>query len=760
MAQSYIQLIRSSVLILAIHILTCTVLIVDAQNTNFSYLSFSTPEPFLMVQDVQYYADQSCFLMNSRAASMLSSSCGRLLYNETVRMKDSPSGAVASFQTAFTFNIIGSNSYNYPGFGYVHADGLAFTFARAIDFQGQNPGGTLCLISAAGNGDPSNRVFAVEFDTFPNYWYDDPSDSHIGVDVNSMNSTWSYNLCGGDVYNCSYLCNGGFFTAWIDYDSASQKLEVFFANGSLYNNTAKPRRPVIQANLSLSELLDDDMYVGFSSSTGKWSEVHQIMSWKFTTIGMPDVLNESPSPAGVGTNISGSINPDGSRRVGIIAGFTAGAAAALLAVGFFIARHRSRKSSMNRDDKFNLLGQNLVPRAFTYKELTKATKNFSRSELLGSGGFGAVYKGTLPSGAVVAVKWMRHESKRGEESFQAEAASLSQIRHRNLVQLRGWCSEEEKLFLVYDYMRNGSLDEWLYQSSHRKKVEPLPLTLRHSVLSGVATALSYLHEECAQCVLHRDIKSSNVLLDGELNAYLGDFGLARLIDHQKMEKTTMMAGTLGYMAPEMPHTGKATKETDVFSFGVLILEVMCGTRPLESTAIERGDGVLVDRVWRAHEAGYILQAADPRLRTFPRSAVDSSSYSEFESQDESSIIRSSDLQVDHSPITTPDSGLEEKSRIVNLLQLGLLCCNPNPEDRPSMRLVSQLLQISESEELLLPPLPVCKPQARHSKPGFSQFVIRSAGSSPPVSAVIVQDAGLGSSYSIPPVDSEQRGGRL
>jgi serine/threonine protein kinase len=684
-----------------------TVPVVEAQNTNFNFPFFGAQDQdsFLMVDDVQYFAENSSFLLNERAAALSIESCARLLYSDPVRMKDSSSGAVASFQTAFTFQITSQNT--------MHGDGMSFTFVSNSSFTGQTGGGDLCLVQSANNGQASNQVFAVEFDTYYNREYNDSSDSHIGVDINSVNSSWSYNLCTGNAWNCSYLTNGGYFTAWIDYDNASQSLQVFFANGSLYNNTPKPRQAIITAAVPLTGLVGDYMYVGFTSSTGRSFEVHQIQSWTFTSTGIPTGANRS-------------------RKVGIIVGVSVGVVAALLALACFIIPRCWSLRSRKKKDKFSLVDQNLVPRMFTYRELTKATKSFSKSELLGSGAFGSVYKGTLPSGALVAVKRMRHESTHGEESFLAEAASLSQIRHRNLVQLRGWCHEEEQLFLVYDYMCNGSLDEWLYHFSKRRgkvkgaslnrDVEALPLGLRYSVLSGVAAALSYLHEECMQCVLHRDIKSSNVLLDGDLNAYLGDFGLARLIDHQKMEKTTMMAGTLGYMAPEMPHTGKATRESDVYSFGVLVLEVMCGMRPLDVTAIERGDGILVDMVWRAHEAGNVLQVADSRLgATFPRSH--SALGLEFESEGAESV-----------PMHGPDDAMEETKLITNLLHLGLLCCNPNPEDRPSTRLVSQLLQSSENLEMSMPSLPACKPRADYSTPGFSQFVKAALSSSEALSS--------------------------
>lgn len=188
----------------------------------------------------------------------------------------------------------------------------------------------------------------------------------------------------------------------------------------------------------------------------------------------------------------------------------------------------------------------------------------------------------------------------------------------------------------------------------------------------------------------------------------------------------MMAGTLGYMAPEMPHTGKATKESDVYSFGVVTLEVMCSARPLDVIAIERGDGILVDRVWRAHEAGNILLVADTRLgTTFPNPSHNSGSGSGLDSnpQEASSIFDPSDAALE-----------SDKKMMTNLLLLGLLCCDPNPEDRPTMRMVSQWLQSSEAMEMSMPSLPRCKPQARYSKPGFSHMaMIRS----PPTSSAIV-----------------------
>ncbi|CAM6013028.1 unnamed protein product, partial [Sphagnum balticum] len=359
---------------------------------------------------------------------------------------------------------------------------------------------------------------------------------------------------------------------------------------------------------------------------------------------------------------AGSVNV----RIRLVAGICAAAAAVVLflcgmmcLIGYrrhVITKAVRSKSSM----RFDTLG--LGPRNFTYKQLNVATRNFSDSELLGRGGMGSVYRGVLrPENVVVAVKRIRDESKKGEQGFLAEATSISQIRHRNLVQLQGWCYEDRNLLLVYDFMSNGSLDQWLYNNTHKarsKYARGLSWELRYSILSGVAAALAYLHEEWQQCVLHRDIKPSNVMLDAEFNAHLGDFGLARLVDHQKVEKTTMMAGTLGYMAPEMPYTGKATKETDVYSFGVLVLEVVCGRHPVDtmSLEIEPDDVLLVNRVRRAHDAGKLLSVQEICIES------------------------------------------EQKSLV---LRLGLLCSLPQPSARPSMRVVKQVLSSAHSSPYLI-----------------------------------------------------------
>ncbi|RWR77340.1 L-type lectin-domain-containing protein [Cinnamomum micranthum f. kanehirae] len=226
------------------------------------------------------------------------------------------------------------------------------------------------------------------------------------------------------------------------------------------------------------------------------------------------------------------------------------------------------------DDEFE---RGTGPKRFSFKELLLATRNFAEYGKLGEGGFGGVYRGFLGEMNLdVAVKRVLRGSKQGRKEYVSEVKTISRLRHRNLVQLLGWCHERGDLLLVYEFMPNGSLDFHLF---NKKRL--LGWAVRYKIATGLASALLYLHEEWEQCVVHRDIKSSNVMLDSNFNAKLGDFGLARLVDHEHGLQTTVIAGTMGYLAPECVTTGKASKESDVYSFGVVALEIACGRRPVE-----------------------------------------------------------------------------------------------------------------------------------------------------------------------------------
>uniref|UniRef100_A0A2N9FMU4 non-specific serine/threonine protein kinase n=1 Tax=Fagus sylvatica TaxID=28930 RepID=A0A2N9FMU4_FAGSY len=378
------------------------------------------------------------------------------------------------------------------------------------------------------------------------------------------------------------------------------------------------------------------MYVGFSAISGTVGSDNYILGWSFNKSGQAQSLDVSKLPL---------LPQKGKTKVKtglMIMILLIAVTLVLIMIGGAAYILRRKKFEEIREDWEREYG----PHRFTYKNLYKATKGFSDKELLGAGGFGKVYRGILPSSNIlIAVKKVSHDSKQGMKEFVAEIISIGRLRHRNLVQLLGYCRRKGELLLVYDYMPNGSLDKFLYKN------EKLNLNWfqRFRILRGVASSLLYLHEEWEQVVLHRDVKASNVLLDAELNGRLGDFGLAKLYDHDTDPKTTHLVGTVGYLAPELTRTGRATTCTDVFAFGAFMLEVACGRRPIELQGLPERV-ILVDCVFECWRKGAILDVCDPRLE-----------------------------------------GNYVKEEMELVLKLGLFCSHSMPAARPSMRQVMQFL---------------------------------------------------------------------
>ncbi|XP_059446406.1 L-type lectin-domain containing receptor kinase IX.1-like [Corylus avellana] len=308
------------------------------------------------------------------------------------------------------------------------------------------------------------------------------------------------------------------------------------------------------------------------------------------------------------------------------------------------------------DEEFQ---KGIGPKRFSFNELARATNNFNDEEKLGQGGFGGVYRGFLKdSDSFVAVKRLSKGSNQGIKEYATEVKIISQLRHRNLIQLIGWCHKREELLLVYDFMPNGSLDSHLFVEESILRWE-----MRYKVAQGLASALLYLHNEWEQCVLHRDIKSSNIMLDSNFNAKLGDFGLARLVDHVKGSKTTSSVGTMGYMAPECVTTDKASKESDVYSFGIVALEIACGRKPIKFNA-PKGQIVVLEWVWKLYGIGKVLEAADLKL-----------------------------------------GGDFDERQMERLMIVGLWCAQPDRKLRPSMRQTIHVLNF----EAPLPILPSTLP---------------------------------------------------
>ncbi|KAK7407621.1 hypothetical protein VNO78_09577 [Psophocarpus tetragonolobus] len=226
---------------------------------------------------------------------------------------------------------------------------------------------------------------------------------------------------------------------------------------------------------------------------------------------------------------------------------------------------------------------------FSYEELIKATNGFSTQNLLGEGGFGSVYKGNLPDGREIAVKQLKIGGGQGEREFKAEVEIISRIHHRHLVSLVGYCIEDNKRLLVYDYVPNDTL----YFHLHGEGQPVLEWANRVKIAAGAARGLAYLHEDCNPRIIHRDIKSSNILLDYNYEAKVSDFGLAKLALDANTHITTRVMGTFGYVAPEYASSGKLTEKSDVYSFGVVLLELITGRKPVDASQ-PLGDESLVE----------------------------------------------------------------------------------------------------------------------------------------------------------------------
>jgi hypothetical protein len=571
---------------------------------------------------------------------------GHAFYSHPIQVKNS-SGEVISFSTSFAF-VITPQPWREGG------DGLAFAISPVKGCPGGKPGEFIGLFNASNNGNFSNHILAVEFDTYMNQEYNETDSNHVAVDINSIISNKSAPVVqfkGDDTNGVPLnLTSGRVIQAWIDYNSPTNQLDVRLATDS-----AKPSSILLSFTVNLSQVLNEFMYIGFSASIGLVTSSHYILGWSFNKNGDAKSLNLDRLPK---PQLPSTATATKKSQTGLIVGVSviSGALAVILlaALTFYVVR-RIKKADVVEDWELDI-----APHRFPYEDLKKATRGFKEKELLGSGGYGKVYKGTLPNADTqVAVKRIPQDSKQGLKAFISEVATIGRLRHRNLVQLLGWCRREADLLLVYEFMPNGSLDKHLFDEPR----SILSWEQRFKIIKGVASGLLYLHEEWEKAVVHRDIKAGNVLLDSEFNARLSDFGLAKLYDHGSNPSTTRVVGTLGYMAPELTRTGKPTTSSDVYAFGALLLEVVCGRRPINSTASSEELIVLVGWVWENWAVGTVLDVVDPRME-----------------------------------------GKFDEDEAVLLLKLGLICSNDDAEVRPTMRLVLRYLEgeLALREEVAMP----------------------------------------------------------
>nr|DAD45399.1 TPA_asm: hypothetical protein HUJ06_003629 [Nelumbo nucifera] len=573
---------------------------------------------------------------------------GRAAYKDLVRIWDKQTTNLADFTTRFMITIASTSNCTGDGFAF-----FLLTPSNDLAYQSE-AGNCLGLVSNnrfAADGWCDNRtenqLIAVEFDTYYNTNWDPPY-NHVGIDVHSVESVATAS------WNSTINNNGSTIDARITYNSSTHNLSVFLT----YDKKPASSTPDLSHTIDMRDILPEWVLTGFSAATGGCTEQHELRYWEFNSS-----LEVEVSNGGANSTL----------LVGLLVG--AGSLMGLLGMTWFIIRMKTKgdteemEDALFDDDSMNdEFEKGAGPKRFLFGELSRATNNFDAERKLGEGGFGGVYRGFLSDvNLEVAIKRVSKRSQQGIKEYMSEVKIISRLRHKNLVQLVGWCHQRNEFLLVYEFMTNGSLDSHLFGQK-----ESLTWQLRYNIALGLASALLYLHEEWEQCVMHRDIKSSNVMLDSSFNAKLGDFGLARLVDHGQQAQTTVLAGTMGYMAPECVATGKSSKESDVYSFGIVALEIACGRRPVEPW-LETNKVRLIEWVWELYGREMLVEGIDPRLTNM---------------------------------------GFDEK-QLECLMVVGLWCAHPDSNLRPSIKQAMQVLSFQAPLPNLPPKMPVpiyCVPQ--------------------------------------------------
>ncbi|CAL4892194.1 unnamed protein product [Urochloa decumbens] len=575
------------------------------------------------------------------------SSEGGAFYSKPLNFRSengSTDGGGASFSTTFVFAISADNTMDF-----LKAYDMTFVLSSTTELHHlyNSSGWYTGPPTKGGNNSKSDNqfFFAIEISGI--------DDNHINIDVKSIVSIDSLikNFYrSNSKFESSGLSSGKPMQVWVDYDSRVQKLSITLEAFDESQLSRPQSLPQFSSSVNLSSLMSesDVVYAGFLAF-GQINCRHYVIGWSFMVNGEAPLLNKfslnqvlASLPVGNKQKQKDQTSNNNQMGIPLSVILPTTMSVAIVLVIFVVLVSYNVKSWMKENFGHEKYEVECGLPCFTYKELFSATIGFNKKMILGEGGFGTVYKGVLAvSKQSIAIKRVSPESKQGMKEFMAEIAILGHLRHRNLVQLIGYCRHKVELLLVYDYMPNGSLDSHL----HNRDKPTLVWAQRLCIIKGVASGLLYLHEDWEQVVIHRDVKTSNILLDDEMNGRLGDFGLARLHNHESDAHTTRVAGTWGYIAPELARHGKATKATDVYAFGIFLLEVVSGKRPI----VVRADGetsLLADWVINASQSGTIINAVDRRLEE------------EYE--------------------------LEEVELV---LKLGLICAQSLPKKRPSMRLV-------------------------------------------------------------------------
>ncbi|XP_006653142.1 L-type lectin-domain containing receptor kinase IX.1-like [Oryza brachyantha] len=568
------------------------------------------------------FVDLTC---NDYVVDISQCKAGRMSYNHPVRFYDQNTKEVASFSTRFSFRIVGPVKSDKK-----KGDGMAFFLSGyPSNMPTDSQGGNLGLISNKIISSSGPKQFiSVEFDTFVNSW-ESPKQTgdHMGIYINTVTEAKTTQLLN---------FTNGTMNAFITFNSTTSMLVASL------NITENPNYHYnVSANLSNPrDYLPSDIAVGFSAAVDVAFEVHQILSWSFnSTLAAPEKGHDHKAIT-VGLSIGGPLM-------------------FVFLVWSILSWWKWRNTNLEFDKG------TCGVRRFKYHHLVAATNHFSTDKQIGAGAFGEVYKGWMKElGREVAIKKILKECRsEGSKDFFDEVKALSRAKQKNLIELLGWgmkqsssvkdfmrwCRQNKtEVFLVYELVDNGNLHTHL----HEEAAAVLPWRMRYKIVKDICSALIYLHHDRDPYILHRDIKPSNILLDKNFNAKLADFGLSRSADNGTFQ-TSMVVGTANYLDPECMKTGMFNRSSDVYSFGLVLLEIAC-----------KKDENSYAQVWQRYIDKTLMLAADDRLQ-----------------------------------------GAFDERQMERVIVLGLWCCTRNTVMRPTMEQAMDFLE----HDLPLPQL--AKPEA-------------------------------------------------
>ncbi|XP_059628899.1 L-type lectin-domain containing receptor kinase VIII.2-like [Cornus florida] len=517
---------------------------------------------------------------------------GRALYSSPIRLFDPISETPASFHTTFSFqfnSILNStnselNTTGGATSGGVGGGGSGLTFIIVPDeFTVGRPGPWLGMLNDV--CDDEYKAVAVEFDTHWNPEFGDPNDNHVGINLGSIVSTTTINASDVGVQ----LNDGSVHRAWIEYDGRRRYMEVRLG----HDGEDYPSKPVFSGSLDLSSFLKEYMFVGFSASTGNFTQIHNVLSWNFTSTSQAFLRVPSPETCESKIIVQGLENDRNTHNKPLSTSFMIFLAAVVLLIFVLLNLYYNRKpkNSKSNDVPVILPEKKLrpsppnKPRRFTIAEISTATWCFSELQKLGCDSRSVTYRGTSLNGCPLVMKRFSTQFVNSVGSDKRRVAkeigAMSRVRHPNLVPIRGWCYDNRETIVVYDYFSNGSLDKWLFG------VGVLPWTRRFKVVKDVAESLSYVH---SKQLAHKNVKTSSVFLDVSFRAALGDYGFVL----SSTESTRFESAV--------------SQKADVFDFGVFVLEVVAGRKRSDP-----GEPDLLEWAWTMHEGGEKVEVVDRRM---------------------------------------------------------------------------------------------------------------------------------------------------